>query len=303
MSISPKALQALKYIFDAGGKATERSMIEDMGPLGKSLPRELFPKYVGVNGHSDTLYLTSEGRAELDIHPKTPKRTAEDHMIWCKERALDYVKRGALIGATTSMSSDLRKHPETAEQPRGLMIMGMTVSSYGAEAVRRWIEGFEVGKPHVDLDKVDAAVNREFSGRTPARAPSRFEGNIAAMPVGQDATPYTRGAELNLMVRDLTNHGSWELAYRIPHFERFDARQVADAGAEYHPILNPNGSRILKRRNERRAEIMRAAERLANAIIQKIEAEEGWDTEEMRERETARVQKIIHNPPRKDTGI
>lgn len=84
------------------------------------------------------------------------QRTAADHMIWCKERALDYVKRAALPAAVASMSSDLRKHPETSEQSSGLMVFGMVQIGNGADAVRRWIEGFQVGKPHLDVELIEA---------------------------------------------------------------------------------------------------------------------------------------------------
>ena len=285
MSISPKALQALKYIMDAGGKATLTSMLEDIGPVGKGIPAELIPKYADVNQRSGTLYLTTEGREQFDIHPKTPKRTAEDHMIWCKERALDEVKKGALSAAWASMASNLRKHPETAEQPRDVMIMGMTVSSHGADAVRRWREGFQVGKPHIDVDKVDAIVNREFAGRAPARAPSRFEGNLAAEPVPRDVTPYSRGAEINLHIRDLTVPAFWERKYRIPQFERFDGLLV-EAALSSGPLgaLFPGKSPglIQKRREERNQHIRTAAQLLADTIIKVIEEAEGWEAERER---------------------
>jgi hypothetical protein len=37
----------------------------------------------------------------------------EDHLQWCKDRALEYVRAGEINLAIESMQSDLRKHPET----------------------------------------------------------------------------------------------------------------------------------------------------------------------------------------------
>jgi hypothetical protein len=66
------------------------------------------------------------------------------HLEWCKKRALAYCDQGYLQQALSSMISDLRKHPETADHPAiwlgvGLMSFGdMTTSGQ----VRKFIEGF-----------------------------------------------------------------------------------------------------------------------------------------------------------------
>jgi len=39
--------------------------------------------------------------------------TREEHLNWCKDRALKYVDMGDLNQAWASMTSDLNKHPET----------------------------------------------------------------------------------------------------------------------------------------------------------------------------------------------
>lgn len=39
--------------------------------------------------------------------------TRDEHMSWCKARALEYCVRGELKDALMSMVSDLGKHPET----------------------------------------------------------------------------------------------------------------------------------------------------------------------------------------------
>ncbi len=41
--------------------------------------------------------------------------TREEHLDWCKQRAIEYAARGDLQGAWTSMVSDLNKHPETKD--------------------------------------------------------------------------------------------------------------------------------------------------------------------------------------------
>lgn len=68
----------------------------------------------------------------------------EEHMKWCKERALAEIDRGDLSGAVASMASDLTKHDETkAVANPSLMMLGMMDAAAGnSDGVRRWIEGF-----------------------------------------------------------------------------------------------------------------------------------------------------------------
>jgi hypothetical protein len=70
--------------------------------------------------------------------------TRAEHLAWCKERALEYCKRGELTNAMASMASDLRKHEETAKHP-GIML-GMSLMIIGdlntSEKMRRFIDGF-----------------------------------------------------------------------------------------------------------------------------------------------------------------
>lgn len=39
----------------------------------------------------------------------------QEHLQFCKDRALEYLDRGDLNNAATSMMSDMKKHPETAD--------------------------------------------------------------------------------------------------------------------------------------------------------------------------------------------
>lgn len=66
------------------------------------------------------------------------------HLEWCKKRALAYVDQGYLQQALSSMLSDLRKHPKTADHPGialavGEMALGDLTTS---GQVREFIKGF-----------------------------------------------------------------------------------------------------------------------------------------------------------------
>ena len=66
------------------------------------------------------------------------------HLEWCKQRALAYCDQGLLQQALSSMFSDLRKNPETADHPAiglgvGMMAFGNLTTS---GQVREFIEGF-----------------------------------------------------------------------------------------------------------------------------------------------------------------
>jgi hypothetical protein len=70
--------------------------------------------------------------------------TREEYLIWCKQRALEYVDRGDLTNAFASMMSDLNKHEETRGHSGiqlGIMMqMGGQLST--SEQMRKFIEGF-----------------------------------------------------------------------------------------------------------------------------------------------------------------
>jgi hypothetical protein len=74
----------------------------------------------------------------------TTDRTCEEHLEWCKTRALELVEQGDWRGALDSMARDLRKHPDTAEHEglafgRVLLLEGHLAT---AEDMRQFIEGF-----------------------------------------------------------------------------------------------------------------------------------------------------------------
>ena len=73
--------------------------------------------------------------------------TRQEHLQWCKDRAMEYVKEGDLLQAVTSMMSDLNKHPETADKTGSILgmlgIMACQQAQDGdREGVVRYIEGF-----------------------------------------------------------------------------------------------------------------------------------------------------------------
>lgn len=69
--------------------------------------------------------------------------TREEHLKWCKERALAYVNISPME-AFTSMASDLDKHDETKDHAGvklGLMLM-MSGRLNERDEVIKFIEGF-----------------------------------------------------------------------------------------------------------------------------------------------------------------
>ena len=70
--------------------------------------------------------------------------TRQEHLDWCKQRALKYLDAGDLNNAFASMISDIRKHPETAVH--GGIELGVMLKISGLmsspEEIRKFIEGF-----------------------------------------------------------------------------------------------------------------------------------------------------------------
>ena len=68
----------------------------------------------------------------------------QEHLEWCKKRALEYVDENNLSQAYASMVSDLRKHPETANH--SAIELGMQLLMNGCldttEKMRKFINGF-----------------------------------------------------------------------------------------------------------------------------------------------------------------
>lgn len=70
--------------------------------------------------------------------------TREEHLAWCKKRALENVDAGLLALAVISMRGDLNKHPETLGLA-AVTLPPVDVVRHGpvAQIVRQWIEGFK----------------------------------------------------------------------------------------------------------------------------------------------------------------
>ena len=72
-----------------------------------------------------------------------PDMTRDEHLAWCKERARPYLDQRSAQDAVASMMSDLKKHPETADIPTGIVMIGLWAATRGdVEEARRFIEGF-----------------------------------------------------------------------------------------------------------------------------------------------------------------
>lgn len=68
----------------------------------------------------------------------------QEHVEWCKDRALQYVDAGDLYQAFTSMASDLGNHPDTENHPAielGTMML-MSGQLTTPQKMREFIEGF-----------------------------------------------------------------------------------------------------------------------------------------------------------------
>ena len=72
------------------------------------------------------------------------KTTRQDHLIWCKKRALEYVEINDLNQAFASMTSDLRKHKETAEHSGIELGWALLMNNHlnTPREMRKFIEGF-----------------------------------------------------------------------------------------------------------------------------------------------------------------
>ena len=67
-------------------------------------------------------------------------RTREEHLAFCKKRALEYVAIGELQNALNSMMSDLTRHPETKDHD-GIALC-ISLELIGALNTRHDVEKF-----------------------------------------------------------------------------------------------------------------------------------------------------------------
>lgn len=74
----------------------------------------------------------------------TNQPTREEHLQWCKQRAIQYCDAGDTNQAFASMASDMSNHPETSDHiALGLgMVMMIGGNLKSPTAMRKFIEGF-----------------------------------------------------------------------------------------------------------------------------------------------------------------
>jgi hypothetical protein len=71
------------------------------------------------------------------------KMTRQEHLEWCKKRALEYLDKGDIPNAIASMMSDMQKHEETKFNNPMLNLLGLRAAQCGdREEARRYIVGF-----------------------------------------------------------------------------------------------------------------------------------------------------------------
>lgn len=70
--------------------------------------------------------------------------TRSEHLQRCKDRALEYVGRGDVMNAFGSFTSDMRKHPETANHSAMELAAMLMLSGHLSteRQMRDWINGF-----------------------------------------------------------------------------------------------------------------------------------------------------------------
>lgn len=65
------------------------------------------------------------------------------HLNWCKERALEYARRGELEQALASFWSDIKKHPETMDISFNMYSIGVSiVTDKDRKQMEMYIQGF-----------------------------------------------------------------------------------------------------------------------------------------------------------------
>lgn len=71
-------------------------------------------------------------------------QTREQHIQWCKDRALEILKSGDINRAYASMVSDLGEHPETKDHSSNMLgiILMMSGRLSTQDAMKKFIEGY-----------------------------------------------------------------------------------------------------------------------------------------------------------------
>lgn len=71
--------------------------------------------------------------------------TRDEHLAWCKERALEYIDAGDVRNGVTSFASDVRKDPSTAEEASnvGMACLSFLLGNPTPAQARQFIEDFK----------------------------------------------------------------------------------------------------------------------------------------------------------------
>ncbi len=74
---------------------------------------------------------------------KNHMRTREEHLEYCKEISLEYLKVNDVRGAITGMLSEMEKNPETEVRSGSLKMLGLKcILENDVNAAKKFIEGF-----------------------------------------------------------------------------------------------------------------------------------------------------------------
>jgi hypothetical protein len=70
-------------------------------------------------------------------------RTRDEHLEWCKRRALQYLDQRDVQNAIISMMSDMGQHEGTKNMSQSILALGLMLAANEDEVgARRWIVGF-----------------------------------------------------------------------------------------------------------------------------------------------------------------
>lgn len=103
---------------------------------------EILTKSFSGNSSFETLGISEN--IEPVYRSNTSSSTREDHLQWCRDRAMNILAGGDVTGALASMLSDIKKHEETKNHPTiqlGIMLM-MTGNLSSKKQAKDLIEGF-----------------------------------------------------------------------------------------------------------------------------------------------------------------
>lgn len=69
--------------------------------------------------------------------------TRDEHTEWCKQRAREYLDKGDVANAVTSMLSDMGKHPDCALAAEKMGPIGILyIMQHDLQGARSFVEGF-----------------------------------------------------------------------------------------------------------------------------------------------------------------